>query len=263
MRLAAWLLVCSTLGCAAAQGPKEGGAETYAPAPPSVLTPDEARTPIGTLSFFDGLPSAETVATVYEHLDFMRGVRAYLQTIAGASTMAMRDGMENAGMLPNYTVLLTESMMDSKSLFLTAEAETIYALVWISLKGGPIVVETPPRALGVFTDAWQRTLGETGKSGPDRGRGGRYVIVPPAYAGFVPRSRFAVQSPTFGVWAVFRGALSKGSPERAVESFKKHLKIYPLKESARPPPNMFVDISGQAFNTLHPTTDAAQPIKAR
>lgn len=252
MRLAAWVLVCSTLGCAAAQTPKEGGAETYAPAPLSVLTPDEVRTRIGTLRFFDGLPDEATVETVYEHLDFARAVRAYLQTIPGASMMAMRDGMEDAGMLPNYTVLLTESMMDSKSLFLTADSETIYALVWISLKGGPVVVETPPRALGLFTDAWQRPLVETGKSGPDRGRGGRYVIVPPAYAGYVPRSRFAVQSSTFGAWAVFRGALSKGSPTRAVDSFKKGLKIYPLKESARPPPNMFVDISGQAFNTLHP-----------
>lgn len=76
------------------------------------------------------------------------------------------------------------------------------------------MVETPPRALGVFADAGQRPLAETGKSGADRGRGGRYVIIPPAYAGFVPRSRFAVQSSTFGVWAVFRGALSKGSPKR-------------------------------------------------
>ncbi|NNE17464.1 MAG: DUF1254 domain-containing protein, partial [Myxococcales bacterium] len=252
MRLAAWVLVCSTLGCAATQAPEEGGAESYAPPPPSVQTPNEVRTRIGTLRFFDGLPDAQTVETVYEHLDFMRGVRAYLQTIPGASMMAMRDGMEKAGALPNYTVLLTESMMDSKSLFLTADGETVYALAWISLKGGPIVVETPPRAPGVFTDAWQRPLVETGKSGPDRGRGGRYVIVPPAYAGYVPRSRFAVESSTFGVWAVFRGALSKGSPRRAIASFKEHLKIYPLKESARPAPNMFVDISGKAFNTVHP-----------
>jgi len=66
----------------------------------------------------------------------------------------------------------------------------------------------------VFADAWQPPLAETDKSGVDRGRGGRYVAEPPAYTGFVPRSRFAVQSSTFGVWAVFRGALSKGSPKR-------------------------------------------------
>jgi len=256
MRLAACVLLCSILGCAGTQNPgaPEGAeATSYAPPPKSILTPDEARTRIGTLRFFDGLPDAETVDAVYDHLDFMRGVRAYLQTIPGVSMMAMRDGMDGAGMLPNYTVLLTESLMDSKALFVTGDTETVYALVWISLKGGPIVVETAPRAPGVLVDAWGRTLAETGKAGPDRGRGGRYVIVPPAYAGYVPRSKYAVESPTFGVWAVFRGALSQGSPKRAVQSFKKHLKIYPLKESARPPPNVFIDISNQALNTIAPS----------
>ncbi len=245
------MLMCSTLGCASAQSPKERAeGETYAPSPPSILTPGEVRTRIGTLKFFDGLPDAKTVDTVYEHLDFMRAVRAYVQTIPGASMMAMRDGMEDAGMLPNYSVLISASMIDSKSLVLSADSETVYAFAWISLKGGPIVVETPPRALGLLSDSWQRPLAETGKAGPDRGRGGRYVIVPPEYSGYVPRSQFAVQSPTFGVWAVFRGALSKGSPKRAVDSFKQHLKIYPLKESAHPAPNMFIDVSGKSFNTI-------------
>jgi hypothetical protein len=254
MRLTAFVLICSTLGCAAAQSPRERAeGETYAPAPPSILTPNQARTRVGTLKFFDGLPDAETVDTVYEHLDFMRAVRAYLQAIPGASMMAMRAGMEDAGMLPNYSVLIGESMMDSKSLLLSADTETVYALAWISLKGGPIVVETPPRALGLLSDAWQQPLAETGKAGPDRGRGGRYVIVPPQYSGYVPRSQFAVESPTFGVWAVFRGALSKGSPKRAIDSFKTQLKIYPLKESTHPPPNVFIDVSGKFFNTIQPS----------
>ena len=254
MRLAAFALLCSILGCAGAQPPESpDSAESYAPAPRSILTPDRVQTRVGTLEFFDGLPSAATVDTVYEHLDFMRGVRAYLQTIPGASMMAMRDGMDEAGMLPNYTVLLSESLMDSKALFLTGDTETVYALVWISLKGGAVVVDTPPRTNGVFVDAWQRPLAETGKAGPDGGRGGKYVIVPPAYAGYIPWSQFLVKSPTYGVWGVFRGTLSKGSPKRAIAGFKKHLKVYPLKEAARPPPNMFVDVSGKSFNTLAPT----------
>lgn len=76
MRPTAWMLVCAMLGCAAAQAPEQTEFETYAPTPPSILTPDEAQTQIGTLRFFDGLPGAKTVETVYEHLDFLRGVRA-------------------------------------------------------------------------------------------------------------------------------------------------------------------------------------------
>ncbi len=253
MRPTVLVLLCSITACAGApavEKPAEG--LTYAPPPQSILTPDRVGTRIGTLEFFDGLPTEATVQTAYDHLDFLRAVRAYLQTLQGASMIAMREGMDAAGMLPNYTVLLTESLLDSKSLFLNGDTETVYALAWISLKGGPIVVETPPLTRGVLVDAWQRPLAETGKAGPDAGRGGRYVIVPPAYAGYVPRSKFAVESPTFGVWAIFVGALSKGSPKRAVQSFKEDLKIYPLKESERPPPNMFVDVSGKAFNTIAP-----------
>jgi hypothetical protein len=256
-RVFAWALCCCLLGCAttpeAPPPPPEPVGVQYAPTPPSLLTPDRVETRVGTLEFFDGLPSESTVESVYDHLDFVRGVRAVIQTLPGVSMMAMRNGMDEAGMLPNYSILLTESLMDSKSLFLTQDTESVYAIAWISLKGGPIVIDTPPRAQGVFVDAWQRPLGETGKAGPDRGRGGQYVIVPPQYAGYVPRTQYAMESPTFGVWAVFRGFLSKGSPKRAIQTFKKSLKIYPLKEAKRPPPNMFVNVSGKAFSTLPPT----------
>jgi len=244
-------MACATTPASRESAPGPQGIE-YAPTPPSILTPDRVTTRLGTLEFFDGLPSETTVAEVYDHLDFLRGVRAVIQTIPGVSMMAMRNGMDEVGMLPNYTILLTESLLDAKSLFLTQDTESVYALAWISLKGGPIVIDTPPRAQGVFVDAWQRPLGETGKAGPDRGRGGQYVIVPPQYAGYVPRTKYAMESPTFGVWAVFRGFLSRGSPKRAIETFKKQLKIYPLREAKRPPPNMFVDVSGKAFNTLPP-----------
>ena len=162
----AWAVGCLFLGCAttpaAPPPPPEPVGVQYAPTPPSILTPDRVETRLGALEFLDGLPSEATVEAVYDHLDFLRGVRAVIQTMPGVSMMAMRDGMDEAGMLPNYTVLLTESLMDSKSLFLTQDTESVYALAWISLKGGPIVIDTPPRAQGVFVDAWQRPLGVTG-----------------------------------------------------------------------------------------------------
>ncbi len=219
----------------------------------SVGVPPEVSTRIGTLRFEDGLPDRATVKTVYEHLDFLRGVRTYLHALPAVSMYAMREGIYSADGLPNYTVLLSESLIDARSRFLAMDTETVYATVWISLKGGPIVVETPPRTLGVFDDIWQRHLADTGYPGPDRGKGGRYVIVPPAYDGYVPNSPFLVQSPTFGVWAIFQGFVVEGSTETAIANFKEHLKIYPLKESERPPPNQFVDISGRAFDTLPPT----------
>jgi hypothetical protein len=251
-RVASWLLASLLAACAGTQAPQEISAETYAPPPESILTPDALRTRIGTLDFFDGLPSAQTVERVYDHLDFLRGVRAFLRTIPAASMVAIRKGLYDAGALPNYTVLLTESSMDSRSRFLTPSSKAVYATAWIDLKGGPVVVETPPYVEGALYDSWGRRLSDTGKAGPDRSRGGMYVVVPPRYRGFVPRSQFAVRSRTYGVWVAFRGPLIDGRPEPAVGSFKKYLKIYPLQEARKPAPNPFLDISGVALDTIAP-----------
>ncbi|MEM7435328.1 MAG: DUF1254 domain-containing protein, partial [Myxococcota bacterium] len=245
-------LLCGSVGCSAAQPAPEVSREVYAPTPPSILTPAATETPMGTLRFVDGRPDAATVSAAYDHLDFLRGVRAYLQAMPGAAMIAMRDGLYEAGLLPNYTVFISESLIDARSRFLTLDTETVYATTWISLKGGPVVVETPPRTLGVFVDAWQRHLADTGYPGPDRGKGGTYVIVPPGYAGYVPDSQFAVRSRTLGVWMLLQGFLVDGSATPATENFQTHLKIYPLKESDRPPPNQFVDMSAMPIDTITP-----------
>ena len=65
----------------------------YAPIPSSILTPDRVETRLGPLEFFDGYPRADTVERVYDHLDFLRGVRAFLDTIQIASLHAMREGL--------------------------------------------------------------------------------------------------------------------------------------------------------------------------
>lgn len=251
-RVASWLLASLLVGCAGRHGHPSAPSEAYAPTPESISTPELVPTRIGTLHFFDGLPDAQTVETAYDHLDFLRAVRAFLGTIPGASMVAMRKGLYDAGALPNYTVLLTESSMGTLSSFLTPSSEAVYATAWIDLKGGPIVVETPPYVDGVMRDFWGRHLADMGRAGPDGGRGGMYVVVPPRYGGYVPRSEFAVQSPTYGVWVVFRGPLIEGRPEPAVGSFKKYLRIYPLTEAQKPPPNAFLDISGQALETIAP-----------
>ena len=120
-------------GCAGAQTPDDAQPERYAPPPASILTPDRVDTRLGTLEFFDGLPSAETVRTAYDYLDCHRAVRAFLDTIPGASMQAIKAGMDQAGALPNYTVLLTKSRLDSRATVLTANTESVYALAWLSL----------------------------------------------------------------------------------------------------------------------------------
>lgn len=222
----------------------------YADIPASILTPDRVETRLGALEFFDGYPSADTVERVYDHLDFLRGVRAFLDTIHIASLHAMREGLREVGCVDG-TVGILESLMDSKTLFLTANTESVYAVTWLDLKDGPIVVESPPNVLGFVDDAWFHYVTDLGNAGPDKGKGGRFLFLPPGYEGEAPDGYFTFRSGTYGNWLIWRGFLVDGDPKPAVASMKAKIRIYPLSRRNNPPEQRFVNLSGHSFNTIH------------
>ena len=201
--------------------------QTATAIPPSITTPDKVESSIGTLEYKDGAPSKETVAKAYDYLDLMHGVEAFMNAYRGASVAAIFKGIEDAG-VPNNTGLIFSELMDSKSLFLTANADTVYFFVNLDVTKGPIVVETPPLALGVVDDMWFQWVTDFGLPGPDRGEGGRYLFVPPGYKGELPESGYFVQKMrTTRATMLGRSFLEKDDPKPVVARIKKTLKIYP------------------------------------
>src|SRR5271156_2745532 len=147
----------------------------------------------------------------------------------GASLVAARKGFISAGAEDNSVIIFSE-LMDSKSLFLTPNADTVYYFGFLDLTKGPLVVETPPLALGTFDDMWFRWVIGFGLPGPDRGAGGKYLLVPPGYTGDLPYSGFHVaRSRTTRVLLVGRNFLEDNDPKQPVELIKKTLKIYPYQ----------------------------------
>ena len=114
----------------------------------------------------------------------------------------------------------------------------------------------PPNVLGFINDFWSRFVTDVGKPGPDRGEGGKYLLLPPGYTGAVPDGYFVLHSRTYGNSILFRGFIVNGDLRPAVENTKKHFRVYPLTRAANPPAMNFVNISGQYFNTI-PATDAS------
>jgi len=219
--------------------------------PEEILTPDTVETSIGTLKFFDGVPTRETVEVVYENLDRMRGVEAFLNAMPGASIYAAFKGQQSIGAVENHQVAIFETLMDSNSLYLTANTSTLYVLPFITTKeNGPVVLEVPPGMLGAFNDMWFRYVADLGIAGPDKGQGGKYLLLPPGYEGEVPQGYFIVRPRTYRVLAFMRASIAKGL-EAAMENIRGHLKIYPLSQMDNPSPVEFVNASGQAFNTIH------------
>ena len=127
------------------------------------------------MEYKDGAPSKETVAKVYDYLDLMHGVEAFVNAYQGASVAAIFKGFEDAG-VPNNTALIFSELMDAKSLFLTANADTVYFWVNLDVTKGPLVVETPPLSLGVIDDMWFQWVTDFGLPGPDRGEGGQVPV---------------------------------------------------------------------------------------
>lgn len=136
--------------------------------PPEITTPDKVETSIGTLEFRDGAPSAATIKKVRDNLDYVRGVDAFMNSISGVSAYAMRKGFQSIGAEDNTVVIYSE-LMDSNSLFLTPNADTIYTLSALDLTKGPLVVEVPPANLGTINDMWFGWVIDIGFPGPDRG----------------------------------------------------------------------------------------------
>ena len=223
------------------------------PIPSSILTPDSVATRIGRLEFFDGLPTEATTRTLYDHLDFLRGVQVFLDFVPATSMEAMRRGNESMGVTAANKVLIFDNLMDSNSLFLTGNTDTVYLSGFLDVaKDGPIVVEVPPRCgPGTVNDAFFRFVIDMGGPGPDRGQGGKYLIVPDDYDGAIPDGYYVGRTPSATNWLILRGLLVDGSPDPAAESFKAGVKIYPLSQADNPPEMEFISVTGQAFNTIH------------
>lgn len=163
----------------------------------------------------------------------------------------MRESLRRFGPI-NTTNVIWESLVDPKTVELTANDNTIYSFIWVDTRKGPLVVEAPPKVLGAIDDFWYRWVSDIGITGPDKGKGGKYLILPPGYTGVIPKGYFVVRPKTYGNWMPFRSFLVDGSPKPGVESMKKNLKIYQLSEAANPPAMRFVNASGVPANFVAP-----------
>ena len=238
----------------------------------SLSTPDQVESSLGRLEFTDGAPARKSVETLYDHLDYLHAVNAFLTAFPGASTQAMHQGFLDIGVADN-SVLIFSELMDSSSRFLTANADTVYYISFVDLSGGPMVVETPPMALGTIDDMWFHWIIDFGLPGPDRGAGGKFLLVSPGYDGPLPEGGFFVgHSRTNRALILGRSFIQDDDPAPTVATIKSTLKIYPytrggagtsvaqLLEGVVPfspptdvPATTFVEGTGKAFNTIPPS----------
>ena len=140
------------------------------PIPPSITTPDSVDTRIGTLKFFDGFPDDCHGREGHGQSRFFARVQTFLSGMPGTSLAGMRRGFQKLGAI-NGTILVFENLLDSKSLFLTGNTDSVYFSTWLNLKDGPLVMESPPKVLAFLDDFWFQYVIDIGNAGPDKGQG--------------------------------------------------------------------------------------------
>jgi hypothetical protein len=220
----------------------------------SISTPDKLDTHIGRLEFSDGVPTGNTIKALYDNLDRSRGFGVYLDNLGAVAIRAFLSSLAAQGADAPNKIAIFEQLMDSQSMVLTANTSTLYAFSRTDLaKDGPTIIEVPPGMLGFLDDDWQRFVGDIGVTGPDRGKGGKYLVVPPGYDGQAPEEYFLIKPRTHKNFLFLRGSIAEGL-EAGAKNMTSGIRIYPLKDAAKPAPTTFINMSGKSFNTLFPNT---------
>jgi hypothetical protein len=217
----------------------------------SISTPNKVDTSIGTLEFLDGAPFPETAQKAYDYLDTMRGVDVFLKGIPAASLHALIEGSHAVGAKEVHQVMVMDRLMDSRPFFLTGNTSTMYIVLTLDLeRDGPTVLEMPAGMLGALNDHWFRYIEDVGPAGPDKGKGGKYLVLPPAYEGEVPEGYFIARSRTYQIWVLLRTSIAKGL-DVALKNVTDNMRAYPLARKNSQPQMEFISGSGKAFNTVH------------
>lgn len=211
-------------------------------------------TPFGEFEFVGGYPTAEAARKLFELRTLNRAVEVYTEQIPGVSNFQIRKGLAEFGARTAHQVVVWKTLMDAGTLLLTGNSETVYALAFLDLKrDGPTVVEAPPMMLGALSDMWQHELAGIGPTGVDRGKGGKFLVLPPDHQDGIPPGYFAVRSRTNGVMLGLRGFQENGKPDKAAARMES-IKIYPQRAASNPPRMEFLDGSRQTIDTVFPDT---------
>ena len=223
------------------------------PIPKNLTTADKLETPIGTLEFFDGVPIGDTKEKVYDYVDRARAVDVFINMTPAVSAYHIRKGQHDIGHTKSNQIVIAEDMGDSKPLVLTWNNTSLYTWGFLDLKkDGPTVIELPPDVLGILDDMYFRYITDMGAAGPDKGKGGKYLILPPGYEGEIPEGYYVFHSKSYGVWNFMRGYV-RDSVEDSANNIKDNLKVYPLSQKDNPPEMEFKNMSGLAgYNTIMP-----------
>ncbi len=228
------------------------------------------------LVFKQGYPTDETAAGLKDDWLYHEAVQTYLWAMPALNMEAMKEGSE-AKFGKGYNVLpIFKERLNAKTLITTPNSDVIYALGYLNLKqDGPLVIDAPPGLQGILDDFFQRPIcsvgnidgrqwcADVGLPGPDKGKGAKYLILPPDFKGDAPKGYLVYKSRTYGVFVFWRGFFQDPKQLEAPVNTMEQTKIYPLGKQASAKPMQFPDASNVPINMLMPHDSSAYDMLQR
>jgi hypothetical protein len=215
-------------------------------------TDGETETRIGPLGLnAQRLPDQAAIDRLYEERDFQRACQAYIWALPIVAYGQWQNQHEQVFGAGDGDIVKYVSVRDKLGL-ITANATTPYVMGFVNTaRIGPVVVDIPAGELaGGFGDFWEHSVSDCGLTGPDRGKGGRFLLLgpgqePPAGLKF----DYEVRSPTYNVFHAFRIlSTDPAEGERMLHGYQ----VYPASEAANPRKTRILTPDGRPWSGTQP-----------
>jgi hypothetical protein len=226
---------------------------------------------LANLPFEKNRPTAATAQTLKDELTFQRATQTYLWAMPLINTLGMKVGAEEAFGTGYDVMAVWEKRLDAKTRITTPNSDLIYGIAFADLgKTGPLVIEAPPNLQGILLDFWQRPIpvdggqffGDLGLPGPDGGKGGKFLVLPPGYDKKPPDGCYVYRSGTNSLFVFLRSFYKDPRDTKPAVDLMKQTKLYPLGRETSAKPMQFHNASGKSLNML-PRSDSSAFIQLK
>jgi hypothetical protein len=199
-------------------------------------------------AFVQGFPTDETIRKAYDDADLNRAIQSYKFFYPTVSGAAIIKGNEEIGVVPNKVFGILDCAPEQ--LVFTANSDTPYGPLLLDLGIGPLVVELEPGPLIVCSmDINQRWVADMGLPGPDAGKGGKHLLVPPDYQGTLPASGYYIHQASSNRQIVGARSLPVDGDVAGAKARLKTIKVYPLNPIQDWTEPQWIDVTGKSQDT--------------
>lgn len=189
--------------------------------------------------FEKGYPTAQASAQAHADADFQRAIVAYRFWYPAVSVEGIFNGNRAAGLDDNKAI--GAAAAGPRQVGFTLNSDTPYGSATLDLSNGPMVIELPPGAyIGLVDDHYQGWVLDMGLPGPDAGKGGKHLVLPPDYKGEIPPGYLVGHSLSNKALMAIRALPVNGDTAGALDALRA-VRVYPLSEASKPDPMKVID----------------------